>query len=174
MAGPADAAVEAGRPFPEGWMPPLVLQMNEDDASIESILNETPALCVLAEKCAPAVAAAAEAALAALAPPRGAAPPPGAEQMPALVIARDEGEVSKQIRSMCGLGDPTEQPQLVVLDLSSDGAFFTREPAAAAAPACDGDACSIPGAAAVDEQFLRAFVGDWRAGKLKRGKASEQ
>ena len=169
----ARSAVEAGRPFPDGWMPPLVLQMNEDDSSVESSLNETPALCVLAEICAPAVAAAAEAALAALAPPRGAKPPPGAVEMPALVIARDEGEVSKQIRSMCGLGDPAEQPHVLLLDLSSEGAFFTREPGTAAAPVCHGDACSIPGAAAVDEPFLRAFVADWRAGKLKRGKASK-
>ena len=98
---------------------------------------------------------------------------PGAVEMPALVIARDEGEVSKQIRSMCGLGDPAEQPQVLLLDLSSEGAFFTREPGTAAAPVCHGDACSIPGAAAVDEPFLRAFVADWRAGKLKRGKASK-
>ena len=170
----ARSAVEAGRPFPEGWLPPLVLQMNDDDASVESSLNETPALCVLAERCGPDVAAAAEAALAALAPQSNAPKlSPGAGEMPSLLIAREEGEVSKQIRSMCGLGDPTEQPLVILLDLSSDGAFFTREPAVTAAPVCIGDACSNLGAAGVDEPLLRAFVADWQAGKLVQGKVND-
>ena len=166
----ARAAAERGRPFPEGWLPPAVLQMNEDEAVISS-LNEAPTLCVLAEMAPAAVGAAAEAALAALAPPRGAPkPPPGAEEAPSLVIARAEGEVSMQIRSMCGLGRPEETPEVLLLDLSSDGAFFTpatkpREPGAE--PACADGVCSMPGAGGVDEAYLRAFVADWRAGKLQ-------
>ena len=167
----ARAAAEAGRPFPDGWLPPAVLQMNEDDDVIAA-LNDTPTLSVLAEKAPPAAAAAAEAALAALAPPRGAPkPPPGAEEAPALVIARAEGEVSMQVRSLCGLGlHPTEAMQVVLLDLGSDGAFFTpapRDAAAAAEPVCEGGVCSMPGAGGVDEAFLRAFLADWRAGRLQ-------
>jgi nucleoredoxin len=167
----ARAAAEKGRPFPEGWLPPVVLQMNEDDAVISS-LNEAPVLCVLAEKAPEAAAAAAEAALAALAPPRGAPkPPPGAEEAPALVIARAEGEVSMQIRSLCGLGaHPSEQVEVLLLDLSSDGAFFTpasKPREASSVAVCEGDVCHMPGAGGVDEAYLRAFLADWRAGKLQ-------
>ena len=166
----ARAAAEKGRPFPEGWLPPVVMQMNEDDAVVSS-LNEAPALCVLAEKAPQAAAAAAEAALVALAPPRGAPkPPPGAEEAPGLVIARAEGEVSMQIRSLCGLGHPSEETQVLLLDFSSGGVFFTpastpRE--ASAVPVCEGDVCHMPGAGGVDEAYLRAFLADWRAGKLQ-------
>ena len=167
----ARAPVEFGRPFPEEWVSPAVLDMNADAAAITS-LNGGPSLCMFTESVWAAPAFAAEAALHALIPPRDATKN-GAEVEPALVIARFDGEMSTQIRRRCGLGKPTKELQVILLDLSSDGVFYTpaTKPAAIEEPGCDDDSCCLPGASGVVEGYLRAFVADWRAGKLQPQRA---
>jgi nucleoredoxin len=167
----ARAAAEAGRPFPEGWLPAVVPDANEDEEAAEQ-LNSEPTLCVLAEAAPPAAADAAVAALAVL---KAAAPAGGAPAL-AVCVARGEGGVSAQLRKLCRLGAPAAAPAIVLCDLSAD-VFFVPTPvdaaaaaAASNAPVCNGGVCALPapgaGAAAFDAAALRAFVADWRAGKL--------
>ncbi len=165
----ARAAAEAGRPFPQGWLPAVVPDANEDEEAAD-FLNSEPTLCVLAEAAPPAAADAAVAALAALKAAAGGAP------ALAVCVARGQGSVSAQLRKLCRLGAPAAAPAIVLCDLSADVFFVpvdaadAAEAAASNAPVCSGGVCALPapgaGAAAFDGAALRAFVADWRAGKL--------
>jgi nucleoredoxin len=180
----ARGAVEAGKPFPEGWLPPVVPAVDDDEA-VEA-LNGTPTLCVLAEAAPPAAAAAALAALAALkrtqaaaaAAAAGAGGGDGEEEPLVVCIAEEVTGVSQQIRKLCRLGAPGEVPTMVLLDFSNDAFYLSSAAAAgdaaAAAPkmVCTGDVCVMPaaapgGGAGVDEAAVNAFVAEWRAGTVE-------
>jgi nucleoredoxin len=178
----ARGAVEASKPFPDGWLPPVVPAVDDDEA-VEA-LNSSPTLCVLAEAAPPAAAAAAIAALAALKRAQAAAGDAssagGGGEPLRVCIAEEETGVSQQIRNLCRLGPPSEVPAMVLLDFAND-AFFVPTAAAGgdaaaagAAPpprmVCTGDVCVMPSPAApggVTEAGVAAFVAEWRAGKAE-------
>ena len=169
----ARGAVEAGRAFPAGWLPPAVADVNDSSDAVDA-LNSGPALCLLAEGASEADTAAAVAALTAF-----KAAQAQAAQALFVCAAYGDGGVSRQLRRMCALTETQAAPQLLLVDCVRD-AFWLLEPApgsaAKAAPVCDGDVCAMPARAApggVDEAAVRAFVDAWRAETLtKRAMAS--
>ena len=164
----ARGAVEAGRAFPAGWLPPAVPDVNDSEEAVDA-LNSGPALCLLAEGVAAADTATAVAAVAAFKAEQAHAASP----LFACAVYGDGG-VSRQLRGMCGLKQQAV-PQLAIMDCRRD-AFWLYEPvpgaeAAAAAPVCDGDVCKMPARPApggVDEAGVRGFVDAWRAGTLTK------
>ena len=164
----ARGAVEAGRAFPAGWLPPAVPDVNDSEEAVDA-LNAGPVLCLLADGAAEADSAAAVAALTAF----KAAQAKAAQPLFACAVY-DAGGVSRQLRSMCGLEQPAGVPQLLLVDCQRDE-FWLFDPApgaqAAAAPVCHGDVCTMPARAApggVDEAAVHGFVDAWRAGTLTK------
>jgi nucleoredoxin len=82
-------------------------------------INETPTLCAMMEGCSKAVV---EAALKALEPIAKAAV--DKEEEMAFLFARKEGGPTKQIRELTKLGDATDKPQLVLIDIPDSGAYY--------------------------------------------------
>ena len=163
----ARGAVEAGRAFPAGWLPPAVADVNDDEGAVDA-LNEGPVLCLLAEGAPEADTAAALAALTALKAAQAQAPSPLF-----VCAAYGKGGMSGQLRKLCALGEPTGVPQLALVDCPKDEFWLLEHApdAKAAAPVCDGDVCTMPARAApggVDEAAVRAFVDAWRAGTLTK------
>jgi len=151
------------RDFPDGWLPHAVPDVNDDDSAVEA-LNTCATLICLAEGLAPEAAAAARATLAALRPEVS-------KEKLFLAIALEAGNISTSVRKLCRLGEPTPEPQLVLLDLSDDGAFYVPQLTAAGEVACDGDSCSLVRGGMLSEADLKAAVAAWQAGALPKQQA---
>jgi len=129
----------SGAEFP--WFPKALADMTEGPDGI----NETTALCLMMEGCAADVSAAAVAAVTPLAEAAKAAK----EDFLFFYAAKSEGPTA-QVRQLCGLGEPSAKPQMVILDIPDNGGYYVS-------PATEVTAETVSG-------FLDAF----KAGALER------
>jgi len=134
----AVSADPEGTNFP--WEPPAV-----QDLSTPEGINETPSLCVMLDGCTPETRAEVMAWLT-----------PVAEEIKAagddlIVFAASSGDGPvPQVRKLLTLGEPSVAPQLALLDIPDDGAYYKAE-------------------GAVTAEAVREFVASYKAGgKLTR------
>ena len=127
-----------GANFP--WAPPAV----EDLGSPEGI-NEEASLCLMADGCSKEVR---DAALAVLTPIAEASKAAGGEML--FYVAHSGEGVVGQIRKLTKLGEAGAKPQLLMIDIPSEGAFYVAEPAD------------------VTAESVNAFVDAFKKGSLQR------
>ena len=128
-----------GEAFP--WAPPPVEDLGSPDG-----INEEVSLCLMADGCSKEVR---DAAMAALTPIAEASKAAGTEML-FYAASSGEGAVG-QIRKLTKLGDtPSEKPQLLMIDIPSDGAFYVAEPAD------------------VSAESINAFIDAFKRGSLER------
>jgi len=127
-----------GANFP--WTPPAV-----DDLGSPEGINEEASLCLMADGCSKEVR---DAALAVLTPIAEASKAAG-DEMLFYVANSSEGAVG-QIRKLTKLGAAGAKPQLLMIDIPSDGAFYVAEPAD------------------VSADSVNAFVDAFKKGSLER------
>lgn len=111
----AVAADPEGVEFP--WRPKVVNDLASPDG-----INDSPALCVLLDGCDHL---AQDAAKAVLAPIAEAAKAMG-DDMLFFVACSGEGAVP-QVRKLTNAGSPSSAPQILLLDIPSDGAYYTAD-----------------------------------------------
>lgn len=135
----AVSADPMGEAFP--WAPPPVEDLGSPDG-----INEEVSLCLMADGCSKEVR---DAAMAALTPIAEASKAAGTEML-FYAASSGEGAVG-QIRKLTKLGDtPSEKPQLLMIDIPSDGAFYVAEPAD------------------VSAESINAFIDAFKRGSLER------
>jgi len=127
-----------GANFP--WRPPAVADLSSPDG-----INETPALCVMAEGC---TAAQREALMAMLTPIAKEAIAKEEEML--FFMASEAGGVAEQVRKLTQLGEPKPEPQLMLLNIPDDGGFHT---------------C---GASELTESAVTDFLKSFKEGTLER------
>jgi len=138
-----------GASFP--WPPKPVNALHETASGI----NETTALCVLMEGCATAVQNAVLAAITPLAEASIAeAKAGGGDELLFFYASERGGGPVDQIRKLTKLGEVAAQPQLLLLDIPDEGGYYTAPPAE------------------VTAESVKAFLADFRAGKLERKQLS--
>jgi len=134
----ARGAVQQGEAFP--WRPAPVADLSSPDG-----INEETSLCVMLDGCTEEVRAAALAMLTPLAEASKAAN----EGFIFFAAKSSEGAVA-QIRALTGLKTPSEQPQLVLMDIPDRGGFYVSEPAA------------------LTEESVKEFLASYKKGALTR------
>merc|ERR1712228_83406 len=127
-----------GESLPDGWLPQPFNDVNDDP----SPLNEEQCLIMLGG------AAAACEAVKKVANEYYVSAGKDVEEMPMRFFSGPDGGVVGQLRKLTG----QEGDKLILLDIPSDGAFYV----------CDKAARDI------DEASVKAFIADFKAGKLKR------
>jgi len=127
-----------GEAFP--WTPPAVEDLSSPDG-----INEEVSLCLMADGCSKEVR---DAAVACLTPIAEASKLAGADML-FYAATSGEGAVG-QIRKLTKLGEPSEKPQLLMIDIPSDGAFYVAEPAD------------------VSAESINAFIDAFKSGSLER------
>jgi len=127
-----------GAEFP--WHPKPVNDMAEGADG----LNEESCVCLMMEGCKKDAQDALHGAITGLAE---AAKAGGAEEL--YFAAKASGQIADQVRKLTKLGDASDKPQLVILDIPDQGGYYV----------CDE---------AVDAESIAAFVTKFKAGGLER------
>jgi len=116
----ARGAVEAdpqGEAFP--WTPPAVEDLSSPDG-----INDEASLCLLADGCSKEVR---DAAIALLTPIAEVSKAAGNEML--FYASSSSGGAVEQVRKLTNLSTVSELPQLLLIDIPNDGAFYVAEPA---------------------------------------------
>jgi nucleoredoxin len=127
------------------WAPPPIADMN--GPAINQI-NESSGMCIFLESCTPEVQ---EKILATLTP---IAAEYAAQDDPELIFlyTKKSGDVSTQIRTMCGLPSPSPgQPSLVLLDIPDQGGYYVGQITAE-----------------LDGSTVKAMIAAWKNKELER------
>merc|ERR1712093_487681 len=127
-----------GESLPEGWLPQPFNDVNDDP----SPLNKEQCLIVLGG------AAAACEVVKKVANEYYVAAGKDVEEMPMRFFSGPDGGVTGQLRKLTG----QEGGKLILLDIPSDGAFYVYDKAVSD----------------IDEACVKAFIDDFKAGKLER------
>ena len=127
-----------GAEFP--WYPKPVNDMAEGADG----LNEESCVCLMMEGCKKEAQDALYAAMTSLAE---AAKAGGAEEL--YFCAKASGQIADQVRKLTKIGDASDKPQLVILDIPDQGGYYVSEDK-------------------VDAEGIAAFVAKFKAGGLER------